>query len=102
MRSPPICATYFALQVLRVVLPVDLARRGLILDAERRVSHLRGQPVLEVEQTRLAHVLDLRARLANNRGFEAHARSRIPTEDRERSCTSPTGTAVLLLRLQSV
>lgn len=54
-----------ALDVLRVVLAVDGARRCSVLEPQRRVADLSRQSKLEVEQACLAAVLGLGARLAD-------------------------------------
>lgn len=54
-----------ALNVLRVVLAIDSARRCGVLEAQRRVADLCRQAKLEIEQARLAAVLGLGARLAD-------------------------------------
>ena len=82
--------THLGLHILRIVLAVDITRRRIVYHAERRVANLSGKPVLEIEQTCLADVLDLRARLADDGGLEAHARAGIPAEDGEGSGTSST------------
>ena len=76
-------ATYLGFLVLRVVLPVDVARGGLVRDAERGVTDLRREVVLEVEETRLADVARLCASLADDRRLVAHARARVPAEHGE-------------------
>ena len=75
--------THRGLLILRVVLPVDVARGRLVRDAERGVADLRREVVLEVEEARLAHVACLGAGLADHRRLEAHACARVPAEDRE-------------------
>ncbi len=75
--------TYLGLLILRVVLPVDVARGRLVRGAERGVADLRREVVLEVEEARLAHVACLGAGLADHRRLEAHACARVPAEDRE-------------------
>jgi hypothetical protein len=85
--------THLGLLILRVVLPVDVARGRLVRDAERGVADLRREVVLEVEEARLAHVACLGAGLADHRRLEAHACARVPAEDgegaRARSAFSP-------------
>lgn len=76
--------THLGFLILRVVLPVDVARGGLVRDAERGVADLRREVVLEVEEARLAHVARLCAGLADDRRLEAHARARVPAEHGER------------------
>jgi len=75
--------THLGFLILRVVLPVDVARGGLVRDAERGVADLRREVVLEVEEARLAHVARLCAGLADDRRLEAHARARVPAEHGE-------------------
>ena len=53
------------------------------MQRQRRVSNLRGQAILQVEQTRLADVLDLRTSLTDHGRLETHAISRVPAKDRE-------------------
>ncbi len=48
----------------------------------------------------MADVLHFRACLTNDGGFEAHARTWIPSEYCERSCTGTTRASILLLGLQ--
>jgi hypothetical protein len=75
--------THLGLLVLRIVLPIDIARRRLIRDSQRRIAYLRRQMVLEVEETRLADVAGLCAGLADDGRFETHAGARVPAEDGE-------------------
>ena len=91
--------THLGLLVLRIVLAIDIARRRLIRDAQRRISYLRREMVLEVEETRLADVARLGAGLADDRRFETHARAWVPPEDGEGSCARPAFTSEFLLRL---
>jgi hypothetical protein len=51
--------THLGLLVLRIVLPVDVARRRLVRDAERGIADLRREVVFEVEETGLAYVARL-------------------------------------------
>ena len=91
--------TYLALHILRVVLPVHVACGCFVLQCQGCVSYLSGQAVLQIEQTRLADVLDLCASLTDDGRLEAHAVSRIPAEDCERSSTCPTFASEFLFRL---
>ena len=76
-------AAYLALHILSVVFPVDLARWCLALNPKRGVAHLRGQPVLQVQQTCLTYVLDLGTCLADDGGLEPRAGTRIPAKHGE-------------------
>ena len=49
-----------------------------------------GLTVLQVEQARLANVLQFRARLAHLGLLEAHALTRLPSKHRERPLTDLT------------
>ena len=91
--------THLGLHILRVVFAIDVTRGRIVHHAERRVADLSGEPVLEIEQTCLADVLDLRARLADDSSLEAHARAGIPAEDSEGARARPARAAVLLLGL---
>ena len=91
--------THFRIHILRIILPVDIAVRRIRLVLQRRVAHLRRQAVLEVKQARLAHVLKLRARLADDSRLEACTGAGVPAENRERASAGTTGTTVFLLRL---
>jgi hypothetical protein len=75
--------THLGLLVLRIVLTIDIARRRLIRDSQRRIAYLRRQMVFEVEETRLADVACLGAGLADDGRFETHAGARVPAEDGE-------------------
>ena len=88
---------HLGLLILRVVLPIDLARRCLVRHAERGIADLRRKVVFEVEETRLAHVARLCAGLADHRRFEAHACARVPAEDSERTCAGSAFSSELLL-----
>ena len=88
---------HLGLLILRVVLPIDLARRCLVRRAERGIADLSWEVVFEVEETCLANVARLCAGLADHCRFEAHACTRIPAEDSERTCTGSAFTAELLL-----
>ena len=66
-------AAHLGLLILRVVFPIDLTRRCLVRHAKRGIADLRREVVFEVEETRLAYVARLGARLADHRRFEAHA-----------------------------
>jgi len=88
---------YLGLLVLRVVLPVDVARRRLVRDAEGGVPDLRWEVILEVEEAGLAHVARLCAGLTDHRRLEAHARAWVPAEDGERAGTGSTLPSELLL-----
>lgn len=90
---------YLRLHILRIVLPVDLARGCLILHSQSRVSNLRRQAKLQVQQACLANVLNLRTRLANDGGLVAHTSTGVPPEDGERSGACSTGASELLFRL---
>jgi hypothetical protein len=81
--------THLGLLILGIVLPVDVARGRLIRDAERGVTDLGREVVLEVEEARLAYVARLCAGLAHHGRFETHAGTRIPTEDGERAGARP-------------
>ncbi len=82
--------TYLGLLILCIVLAIDVARRRLVRHAQRRVPHLSWEMVLEVEETRLAHVARLGAGLADHRRLEAHACTWVPAEDGEgaRACSA--------------
>jgi hypothetical protein len=88
---------HLRLLILRVVLPIDLARRCLVRHAERGIADLRWKVVFEVEETRLAYVARLCAGLADHRRFEAHACARVPAEDSERTCAGSAFSPELLL-----
>jgi len=88
---------HFGLLILRVVLPIDLARRCLVRHAERGIADLRWKVVFEVEKTRLAYVARLCAGLTDHRRFKAHACARVPAEDSERTCAGSALTSELLL-----
>ena len=77
------CDTYLGFLILRVVLPVDVAGRGLVRDTECGVTDLCREVVLEIEEARLTHVARLCASLADDRRLEAHARARVPAEHGE-------------------
>ena len=74
---------YLSFHVLRIVFSIDITGRRFILQCERRVAHLRGQPVLQVQQTCLTYVLDLGACLTDDGGLEPHAGARIPAKHGE-------------------
>ena len=83
--------------ILRIVLPVNVARRCVVRDAECGVADLRREVVLEVEEARLAHVARLGAGLADHRRLEAHTRTRVPAEDGERARAGSAFLSKLLL-----
>ena len=93
-------ATYLALHVLRIVLPVDVTCWSLTLHSKCRVAHLCRQSILQIQEARLANVLDLCACLADDGCFEAHAGARVPAEDGERTRACATRPTELLLRLE--
>lgn len=75
----------FPVHVLDVVLLVHVTRGQVVLYFQGRVSHLRRQPVLKVQQTRLADILQFAARLTHFRLLEAHPGAGTPPEDGEGS-----------------
>lgn len=79
--------THLALHILSIVLPVDLARRRVTLYSKSGIPNLGRQPVLEIQKTCLANILDLRAGLADDGSLVSHAGARVPAEDGERSGT---------------
>ena len=83
---------YLRLHILRIVLPVDLARGCLILHSQSRVSNLRRQAKLQVQQACLANVLDLGTCLADHSCLIPHTGAWIPPEDgeRPRACSTRT------------
>jgi hypothetical protein len=87
------------LLVLRIVLPIDVARRRLVRGAERGIADLRREVVFEVEEAGLAHVARFGTRLADDRRLVAHARARVPAEDGEGACARSAFASKLLLRL---
>ena len=88
--------TYLCLLILRIVLPIDFTRRGLVRRAKRSVPDLGWEVVFEVEETRLAYVAGLCAGLADHRRFEAHACARVPAKDSERTSACPAFTPEFL------
>jgi hypothetical protein len=92
--------TNLALHVLRIILSIHVARRRLVLQRQRRIPHLRRQPILQVQQTSLAHVLDLCARLAYHGRLKPHPIAWIPPEHRERSCACSAFSSEFLLGLK--
>ena len=92
-------STHLGLLILGVVLPVDVARRRFVRDAERGVADLRREVVLEVKEARLAHVARLCAGLADHRRLETHARTGVPAEDGEGARARPAFSSKLLFRL---
>ena len=88
--------THLRLHVLRVVLPVDLARRCLTFYPKGCIPDLSRQPVLQVKQTRLANILDLRTGLADDSGLVSHAGARVPAEDGEGARASAAGATEFL------
>ena len=90
---------HLGLLILGIVLPVDVASGCIVRGAERGVTDLRREVVLEVEEARLAHVARLGAGLADHRRLETHARARVPTEDGERARARPAFSPKLLFRL---
>ena len=88
------------LNLLVEVLLVDGRPRQLVLDLESGVAHLHGQTVLEIEQTRLADVLELGTRLTDLGLLVAHAGTWTPAEDGERPIADLALTSVLLLHLE--
>lgn len=91
--------THLPLHILRIILPINLARRRLILQLQRRIPDLRRQPILQVQETRLADVLNLGTGLADDGGLVAHACSGVPAEDGEGTGAGATGAAVFLFGL---
>jgi hypothetical protein len=91
--------THLGLLILRIILAIDIARRRLIRDSQRRIAHLRWQMVFEVEETSLADVTSLCAGLADDCRFETHAGARVPAENSEGTCAGPTFASEFLLRL---
>ncbi len=91
--------THLALHILRIILPVYLTGWCLTLNPKGSVADLRGQAILQVQQARLTHVLDLCASLTDDGSLEPHASTRVPTEDGERTGTSATRAAKLLFGL---
>ena len=83
---------------LEVVFPVNIGSGKIILDLECRVPNLDGQTILQVEEARLADVLQLGAGLTDLGLLEPHFCPRAPAED----CVGPRAylafLAVLLLR----
>jgi hypothetical protein len=91
--------THLGLLILRIILAIDIARRRLIRDSQRRIAHLRWQMVFEVEETSLADVTSLCAGLADDCRFETHAGARVPAENSEGTCAGPAFASEFLLRL---
>jgi hypothetical protein len=93
--------THLGLLILRIVLPIDVARRYLVRSAERghrrSVVDLHWEVVFEVEEARLAYVARLCAGLADHCRLVAHARARVPAKDGERTCAGSTFSSKLLL-----
>jgi hypothetical protein len=92
----PQTPAHLGLLILRIILPIDLARRGLVRHAKRGIADLRWEVVFEVEETRLTYVARLCAGLADHCRFEAHACARVPAEDSERTCAGSAFTSKLL------
>lgn len=88
--------TYLCLLILRIILPIDLARRSLVRRAKRGIPDLRWEVVFEIEETRLAYVARLCAGLTDNRRFESHACARVPAEDGEWTSAGPAFTSKFL------
>jgi hypothetical protein len=93
--------THLGLLVLRIVLTVDIARRGFIRDPQRRIAHLRRQVVLEIEETGLTDVTGFGAGLADDCRFETHAGAGVPAEDGEGMCAGPAFASEFLFGLQA-
>lgn len=83
---------------LKVIFLVDFTLRNFILNLQCRVTHLRWQTKLQVEQASLTNVLKFRASLANFRFLESHSSARAPAEDCERSRTDLAFLSVSLLQ----
>ena len=79
---------------------VDVRTRRLVLTTKSGIPHLRGQAILEVQETRLAHALDLRAGRAHLGLLEPPTRSRVPPEDSEWPVADLALVPELLLALQ--
>lgn len=88
--------THLPLHILRIILPINLARRRLILQLQRRIPNLRGQPILQIQETRLADILNLCASLADDGSLVTHACARVPAEDGEGASTGATRAAIFL------
>ena len=86
------------------VLPVHVALwdRIVRVDRQRCVSNLNGQPVLEIEQADLAHVLELAAGLADLCLLEPRVTARPPPKHRERPRADLALLVVHRSRLQTV
>lgn len=79
---------------------VDVRTGRLVLAPKSSIPHLRRQAILQVQQTRLAHALDLRAGRAHLGLFESAACSRVPPEDSEGPVADLAFVAELLLALR--
>lgn len=90
---------YLSLHVLRVVLAIDVAAGCLALHRQRRVPNLDWQPVHQIQQARLAHVLHFGTGLADDGRLEPHPLAWIPPEDGERPVAGTAFPPILLLGL---
>jgi hypothetical protein len=101
-KAPPTNSeerTHLGLLILRIVLTIDIARRGLIRDPQRRIAYLRREMVLEVEETCMVEVASFGAGLADGCRFEAHAGAGVPAEGGEGTRAGPSFSSKFLLGL---